>query len=334
LERSLLNRLVILSHIVIDISFNQPKFCPSATWNPSATTLANLSTIDTDPRGFFVDTNNIVYVPAGAFDSIQAWSEGNMTSVRNISGGFNGTYSIFVTINGNIYVDNGMYNGRVDVWTPNATNSATAMHVIGRCYDLFVDINNNLYCSLAYYNQVVKQSLYDNANSTTIAAGNGLTGATSDTLNYPTGIFVDTQLNLYVADCNNNRIQLFTSGSLVGTTVADNTTTGTITLSCPVRIVLDADGYLFISDYGNNRIVGSDVNGYRCITGCTNAAGSAPNQLSNPVGLRFDSYGNLLVVDRNNFRIQKFLLATNYCSKYTTLRSLLQDTCIFVVDSR
>jgi hypothetical protein len=253
-----------------------------------------------------------------------------MTSVRNISGGFNGTYSIFVTINGNIYVDNGLYNGRVDVWTPNATNSATAMYVIGTCYDLFIDINNNLYCSLAYYNQVVTQSLYDSANSSIIAAGNGTAGATSNTLNYPTGIFVDTQLNLYVADCNNNRIQLFTSGSLNGTTVAGSTVTGTITLNCPARIVLDADGYLFISDYSNNRIVGSDINGYHCIAGCTNGAGSAPNQLSNPVGLHFDSYGNLLVVDRNNFRIQNFLLATNSCSKLATLRDLFQERSAYM----
>ncbi len=42
-----------------------------------------------------------------------------------------------------------------------------------------------------------------------IVGGIGSAGSTSNTLNNPRGIFVDTTLNLYVADCGNNRIPKF-----------------------------------------------------------------------------------------------------------------------------
>jgi glucose/arabinose dehydrogenase len=73
-------------------------------------------------------------------------------------------------------------------------------------------------------------------------------------LNSPYGIFVDVNFDLYIADNKNNRIQLFKSGHLNGTTVAgDNTISSE--LWEPSDIVLDADGYLFIADSGNNRII-------------------------------------------------------------------------------
>jgi DNA-binding beta-propeller fold protein YncE len=127
---------------------------------------------------------------------------------------------------------------------------------------------------------------------------------------------VDIKFNLYVADCGNNRIQLFQFDQLNGTTVPIIGTTETITLSCPTGLVLDGDGYLFITDYNNNRIVGSGTNGFRCIAGCTGSNGSASNQLYYPRGLSFDSYGNIYVVDGYNNRIQKFFLATNSCGKW------------------
>jgi DNA-binding beta-propeller fold protein YncE len=132
-------------------------------------------------------------------------------------------------------------------------------------------------------------------------------------LNQPRGIFVDSNLTLYVADCANNRIQRFPSGQTNGITVA---ITGSITLNCPSGVVLDADGYLFIADTYYNRIVGSGPYGFRCIVGCTMAGGSALNEINQPAALSFDSYGNLFVADTYNNRIQKFLLATNSSGKY------------------
>jgi hypothetical protein len=157
--------------------------------------------------------------------------------------------------------------------------------------------------------------LDDQSNITTIVAGTGVQGSTSNMLYLPRGIFVDINFDLYVADCYNNRIQLFSLGQLNATTIAGNESTSpTITLYHPSGIVLDGDNYLFIVDQGNNRIVGSGPNGFRCLVGCS-GSGSASDQLNNPWSLSFDSYGNMFVTDQSNNRIQKFLSLNNSLGK-------------------
>jgi DNA-binding beta-propeller fold protein YncE len=164
-----------------------------------------------------------------------------------------------------------------------------------------------------------------------VAAGTDCYGSAYNQLYYPLGIFVDTGLNLYVADCGNNRVQLYSSGQATAITVAGVTANGTITLSCPSGVILDGDGYLFIVDSYNHRIVGSGPNGFRCIVGCSTVAGSSSNQLDYPSALNFDSYGNIFVTDRDNSRIQKFILITNtsYGNYYTTVDSHLHLFFIF-----
>ncbi len=217
---------------------------------------------------------------------------------------------VFVTTNGDVYVDNGNNNQRVDKWTINAISSVPVMNVTGRCFSLFIDINNTLYCSIDLNCIVIKASLDNTSNTMTIAAGNGNFGAGPYMLYYPNGIFVNSQFNLYVADCGNNRIQLFRPEELNGTTVAVYGATENITLHCRSDVTLDIDGYLFIADQNNNRIVGSGPGGFRCIIGCSGSVGTASNELHNPRYFAFDSYGNIFVTDMNNNRIQKFLLVS------------------------
>ena len=294
-------------------SYNQPTFCSHATWHPSATTFANDSVIGMKPWGLFVDINNTIYVTDKSGNGrVRVWREGNMTLSRIISGNLSSPFAVFVTLSGNVYVDNGKNYSRVDMWTSASIRGVAIMNVNTTCYGLFVDLYNDLYCSVSDLHQVFKKSLNNDSN-TTIAAGNGTRGSTSNMLNAQRGIFLDNNSNLYVADCGNDRIQLFLFGQLNATTVLGNGPTTTITLSCPIGIILDGDGYLFITDSGNNRIVGPGPNGYQCVAGCTGGNGSASDQLSYPRSLSFDSYGNIFVADGYNDRIQKFLLATNTC---------------------
>jgi hypothetical protein len=303
-------------YFVIGPSYNQPKFCPSATWNPVAVTFANSTTVGTHPYGIFIDTNNSVYVAETLLFRVQVWPQGSVIPTRTVSGGLQEIYSLFVSSTGDVYVDNGASYGRVDKWTMNATNSVIAMYVNARCVGLFIDIYGNLYCSLGNLHTVVKKLFSDDINVTSITAGDGISGSTSNRLNNPQGIFVDLELNLYVADSGNDRIQLFKSGLLNATTVVGNGSNETIALNGPTGIVLDADGYLFIVDSTNHRIVGSTSNGYRCLVGCTLTNGPAPNQLDSPWSLGLDSYGNLFVADTYNNRIQQFVLMTNSCGKF------------------
>ncbi|CAF1084946.1 unnamed protein product [Adineta steineri] len=298
------------------LSFNQPKFCPTATWNPNGITIANQSTVGEFSRAIFVNTNNTIYVANRANNTILIWHEEGVNPTGIIRANFTGPSSLFVTSNGDIYIDDGFENGRVQKWIAGANNFSTVMNVNSSCHGLFVDINDTLYCSMGDNHQVLKRSLNDAVMAPNrVAAGTGIEGSASNQLSDPGGIFADVNFDLYVADCNNDRVQLFQSGESYGITVAGSTSLNpTITLNFPIGIILDADKYLFIVDHGNNRIVGSGSNGFRCLVGCY-GMGLQSNQLYGPFSFSFDHSGNMFVADYANHRIQKFKYLKRYCVK-------------------
>ncbi|CAF1540375.1 unnamed protein product, partial [Adineta steineri] len=300
------------------LSYNQPKFCSTAVWNFNGITIANQSIVGEYPSAIFVSTNNTIYVASRQNNTIVIWHEESANPKKIISGNFTRPWSLFVTSNGNIYIDDGAENGRVQKWIPKTNIFVTVMNVNSSCYGLFVDINDTLYCSMSNHHQVVKRSLNDSMmTSNHVAAGTGSVGLASNQLNYPRGIFVDVNLDLYVADCGNDRIQLFPSGESNGITVAGQYLIPdlAVELRCPTGIILDAEKYLFIADQNNHRIVGSDLNGFRCLVGCY-GVGSQSNQLNNPSSLSVDRSGNMFVTDFGNHRIQKFQYFEESCSKF------------------
>jgi hypothetical protein len=239
-----------------------------------------------------------------------------MTVTRTFTIGLLRPYGIFVTTNGDVFVNDATMNGGVNKWSAKTYTAELVMSGVSSCYGLFVDINNTLYCSMYDRHKVVKKWLNDQTTKFTIAAGTDAAGSESNMLQHPVGIFVDTNFDLYVADCGNHRIQLFRSGQLSGTTAAGiKSLNTTITLNYPTGIVLDADKYLFIVDQVNHRIIGSGPSGFRCLVGCW-GRGPASNQLNHPSSLSFDSFGNMYVTDSQNNRVQKFLLSTNSCGRY------------------
>jgi tripartite motif-containing protein 71 len=241
------------------------------------------------------------------------WLESNASLIKIIS--CSNPRTVFVTMNGDVYVDNSNKD-TVDKWPWNATSSVFIMNTTAYSDGLFVDTNGSVYYSSWNTNKVIKRSSNNGTVTITIVAGTGVSGNAATTLNQPRGIFVDISFNLYVADMNNNRIQLFRPGQMNATTLAGTGAPGTITLSGPTGVVLDADGYLFIVNFFANNIVGSGPNGFQCIAGCSGLSGSSSNELNYPFSLSFDSHGNLFVADRSNNRIQKFLLANNSCGKF------------------
>lgn len=302
----------------LGISHNQPRFCANASWNSTAMTFANSTIVGVTPYGIFINTNNTVFVAARSISRISIWLDGSSVLTGILSGGLNSPYSVFVTDKNEIYVDNGLANSRVDKWVSNSSNSTPAMYICAPCFSLFVDISNRLHCSISSYHQVIIKSLEKNSNIWSVIAGTGQNGSTADTLSKPHGIYVDKNLNLYIADSGNNRIQKFPPGNLNGMAIVGTGAAGTIALNFPTGIAFDADEYLFIVDSNNHRIIGQGPNGFRCIAGCF-GNGSAANQLSFPISLSFDTLGNIFVTDRSNNRIQKFFFIPNSCSKYNAI---------------
>lgn len=86
------------------MSFNQPTFCPNASWNPIGILF---SYAVSSPTGLFVHANNMVYTTEQGTNQIQIWSCAGGAPMKTISNGINNPGAIFVTMNGDILVDNG-----------------------------------------------------------------------------------------------------------------------------------------------------------------------------------------------------------------------------------
>ena len=292
------------------VSYNRPTLSQNASWCPNAITVLNSSQLIHNPPRIFVDNNNKWYI---AFDDNTAILSGNGGSISPTTVATGG-YGLFVSANHDVYTcDSG--NDRIVRWSKNGTLNQSAMFITNYCRGLFISVNNTLYCSLTDMHQVMVKSLSDPANTLTIVAGTGCVGSATTMLSSPAGIFVDSNITLYVADTGNDRIQRFSAGQTNATIIAGNGAPSTITLLSPMDVVLDGDGYLFIADTNNHRIIGSGSDGFRCVAGCTNSSGSASNQLLNPWSLSFDNYGNIWVADFNNHRVQKFTLNSNSCGE-------------------
>lgn len=189
------------------MSYNQPKFSSCARWYSNASTFANESLTGVSPSGIFVDTHNTVYMVDTINSRVHVWLEGDTAPVRTLSTGIIYPSSVFVGMNDDIYVDNTYRYGRVDQWFFNATNGIIVMNVNKTCYGLFIDANGSIYCSMGRAHAVAKRLFKDTPSSIFIVAGTGSPGTAPNQLTNPQGIFVDLRLNLYVADCFNDRMK-------------------------------------------------------------------------------------------------------------------------------
>jgi len=159
-------------------------------------------------------------------------------------------------------------------------------------------------------------------NGTANFSGDG-GAATSATLNGPIGVALDSSLNLYIADVDNERIRMVSGGVI--STLAGNGTTGysgdggnatAAEMFSPTRAVLDGSGNVYIADSSNDVIrmvapggIISTIAGNVCTTtvSATCDAGYSGNggaataaQLNYPLGLAVDSAGDLYIADSDN----------------------------------
>ncbi|CAF4760564.1 unnamed protein product [Rotaria sp. Silwood1] len=303
-----------------------------ATWNKTGITVAGNAntTAGSDaaslnsPVGIFLDNNYTLYIADRDNHRIVKYAVNATTGVVVAGNGTPGNSpsqlrspkgvavdqmgAIIVADGGNFRIQRFPFGSTVA--TTIALNSSA--NLLGDMRDLHIDVNNNIYVTDSDYSRVVK--FYPNNGIGVILAGNSGAGSAADQLQGSYGNFIDGNDTLYVADSGNHRVQMWPAGATNGTTIAGITNTpgsGLLRLKSPMQVIVDNNGYYFIADSGNNRIVKWISNyaaGGTCIVGCTGSVGNASNQLNTPRDLKFDASGNLYVSDRDNNRVQKFML--------------------------
>lgn len=292
----------------------QPKFCSNVSWDPNATNLKT-NVKSGFPLSLTINRQNTIFAASHDDKRVSIWFNGSQNVTKTINFTIGNPISLFPINDQEILVAYDIGYPYIDRWSLKNESLLSSTTIYGQCYFLFVDINDKIYCSASNIHVVTRKSWDDQSNTITVVAGTGSAGSSSAMLNTPRGIYVTASLDLYVTDCNNDRVQFFLAGQTNATTIAGNGSNSIYALDCPNGVTLDEDGVLYIADWGYHRVIAVGSSSQRCIVGCTNNNGTASHQLSSPWTVAFDADGNLFVADDGNNRIQKFELFRNECCK-------------------
>ncbi len=257
------------------------------------------------PGGVAMDTSGNVYI-----------ADSNNNVIRKVDA----STGIIATVAG---------NGKDDYSGDGGSATAAALY---SPYGVVVDANGDIYIADTNNNVIRKVSAATGVITTVAGTGTAdYTGdgglATDATLNYPFGVAVDGNGNLYIADIGNSAIRKVAASTGIITTMAGNGTPGytgdgglatDATLYFPTGVAVDSNGNLYIADGGNSvirkvtastgiitTVAGNGTPGY---TGDGGLATSAT--LAFPSGVMVDASVNIYIADTYNNAIRKVAAST------------------------
>jgi len=278
------------------------------------------------PRGLVVDEEGNVFVSDWRNEKIKKISKGVVTTLKGDKIGYPrgmaidkkknllivcGQQIVRMTLQGVINIIAG--SGK-----PGFADGICENAMFNCPFGIALDGKENIFVADRKNHRI--RMISDDGKVSTIA-GNGLEGcvdgsSTSASFNLPYGIVLDSNGDIFVADCWNHRIRKICKG-MVSTFAgskqgfADGEASKAM-LSYPTGLALDAERNIYVADWGNDRIrrvtpqgfvttvAGSGKQGY--------ADGAADVSMFNyPIVLSFDIEGNLYVADQNNHCIRKII---------------------------
>ena len=192
-----------------------------------------------------------------------------------------------------------------------------------------VDADGNVYIADSVHQRIRKLTRMGTEYTITTIAGTGDEGdedgdgsigddgpATAAQLHGPTGVAVDADGNVYIADSGHNRIRklsrMGTEDEYTIVTVAASEDAGdgsaiSAQLSAPRGVALDADGNVYVADTGNNQIhklVGEDVMTVAGTGGLGDGGPATNARLLGPRGVVLLADGTLYITDTSNNRVR------------------------------
>jgi PKD repeat protein len=299
------------------------------------------------PRGIAVDRRGNVYVADENNQRIRKLSAGTITTIAGTGvAGFSGDggqatsaeleepIDVAVDSRGAVYIADAL-NNRIRRVSGGTITTVAGTGVAGFSGDggeatsarldqpfaVAVDGRGDVFIADAGNNRIRKVS----GGTITTVAGTGTAGfsgdggqATRAQLARPSGVAVDDQGDLYIADTGNYRIRKVSGGvitTVAGTGASGSTGDGSPATSARIGTVysleVDRMGSVYLADFSNNRIrkVGGGVittlagSGTPGFTGDGGPADGA--QLSGPLGVGLDGQGDLYLADTSNERVRE-----------------------------
>nr|WP_306566824.1 fibronectin type III domain-containing protein [Paenibacillus elgii] len=285
-----------------------------------------------NPKGVAVDGSGNVYVADSNNERVQrldvrsgSWSEWIYIGgvIGKGLGEFKYPNGVAVDSRGNAYVaDFGNHRiQKLDVstgvwseWKKSSGGEGSALGEFDGPTDVAVDGSGNVYVSDFYNHRVQKLTVATGVWSEWKRSGGGA-GSGPGEFNYPSGVAVDGDGNVYVADSNNNRIQKLTAATGVWSEwkKSDGKPGSSLgEFNYPTGVAVDRNGNVYVADMKNHRIQKLTV-----ATGVWSewkksggGEGNGLGEFAEPYHLAVDGDGNVYVADSNNDRIQKLTAST------------------------
>jgi hypothetical protein len=187
---------------------------------------------------------------------------------------------------------------------------------------LAVDPAGNIFIADTFNHRVRMVAL--NGTITTVA-GTGVAGyfgdggpAANSPLNGPRGLAFDGAGNLYIADCNNDRVRRVDLAGIIstfaggGSPLGDGGPATSASLDAPSAVAVDPAGNVYIADRDNHRIRKVTPNGIISTVAGTGTLGYSGDggqgtvaQLGFPEGVAVDSSGNVYLADTAHDRVRR-----------------------------
>ncbi|MBO0887495.1 hypothetical protein J2P12_00180 [Candidatus Bathyarchaeota archaeon] len=264
------------------------------TWN--GTKLLN------NPIGISINSTGFVYVADQGDQRIQIYrNDGTFVTSfgglgSNLVGKFQSPFGVVATPS-SVFVS--------DITSGNLTQFTKTGHLVCAWSTtleepamITADNSSNLYVTDELGSDVARYSPC-NTSATWISGSHGSSPGQFDN---PVGVAVDSQMNVYVGNSNNFRVDKVSAGS--GNFLGSLTYPRLGFLASPYEVALDGLGHVYVVDGSNNRIQKFSVTGtFQMAWGTT---GSGNGQFNGPSGIVLDHAGNVYVADSQNNRVEKF----------------------------
>jgi sugar lactone lactonase YvrE len=183
-------------------------------------------------------------------------------------------------------------------------------------FGITVATDGTIYISDAGESNRIRKITSDGILATFAGGNEGFADGSPGSFNTPSGLAIDANDSVYVADTSNNRIRKITTEGVVSTIAGDGIagyldgSAATAQFNGPVGVAVDANGNVFIADTYNDRIRKITVAG-QVVTVAGSARpghtdGEAANaQFDTPCGIVVSKDGSLIVADTGNGKLRK-----------------------------
>ncbi|MEK2646582.1 6-bladed beta-propeller [Bdellovibrio sp. BCCA] len=142
----------------------------------------------------------------------------------------------------------------------------------------------------------------------------GSSGFANGQLDSPTDLTIDKNGLIYIADCGNNRVQVFNPNGTFNKNIGLGWGTGDGQIKCPYGLYVDDSLNVFVTDYNNHRVQKFNSSGTFSMK--FGVAGNGVGQLQQPARVSVDSLGNIYISEASRKEIIKFSSTGTYIATY------------------